>query len=177
MNNIVLIGMSGVGKTTVGKYIASQLSMSFVDTDEIIINRSGTTISNIFNKFGEEYFRDLEKQVVEEVSKYNDTVISTGGGVILNRINIDNLKQNGLVFLLEASIDTLYSNLKDNLESKDHRPLLDGSGLRARIEKMYNDRKELYISSADYIIHIDEKAVEEIGDEIISIFNRLNSCS
>ena len=78
MNNIVLIGMSGVGKTTVGKYIASQLSMSFVDTDEIIINRSGTTISNIFNKFGEEYFRDLEKQVVEEVSKYNDTVISTG---------------------------------------------------------------------------------------------------
>ncbi len=177
MSNIVLIGMSGVGKTTIGRYVATSLNMTLVDTDEIIVEKANTTIAEIFKNYGEEYFRDLERQVVEEVSKYNRTVISTGGGVVLSRTNIDNLKKKGVIFLLQASIDTLYQNLKKDTSSEEHRPLLAGDSLKARIEKLYKEREKLYISSCDYVIQIDGKSVEEVGDEIISIFEKLNSCS
>jgi len=115
----------------------------------------------------------LEKKVVEEVSKYDSAVITTGGGVVLNRTNIDYLRNNGVIFLLQASIETLYNNLKRDEILNDHRPLLKGPDLKKRLEKLYKERKNLYISSADYIIQVDGKAVDEIGNEIIFIFESL----
>lgn len=172
MRNIVLIGMSGVGKTTIGKYIAKKLNMTFIDTDDIIITKVGSTIAEIFNNYGEDYFRELEKQVVDEVSRYDNVVITTGGGVVLNRSNIDNLRNNGVIFLLQASLNTLYNNLKKDVKD-EHRPLLKGLDLRSRLEKLYNERKAFYLSSADFIIKVDGKSVNEIGDEIIFIFESL----
>ena len=173
MSNIVLIGMSGAGKTTIGKYLAKKLNMTLVDTDDIIVKKTGSTIDEIFNNRGEKYFRELEKKVVEEVSKYDSAVITTGGGVVLNRTNIDYLRNNGVIFLLQASIETLYNNLKRDEILNDHRPLLKGADLKKRLEKLYKERKNLYISSADYIIQVDGKAVDEIGNEIIFIFESL----
>ncbi|MFS8541092.1 MAG: shikimate kinase [Tissierellales bacterium] len=173
MSNIVLIGMSGAGKTTIGKYLAKKLNMTLVDTDDIIVKKTGSTIDEIFNNRGEKYFRELEKKVVEEVSKYDSAVITTGGGVVLNRTNIDCLRNNGVIFLLQASVETLYNNLKREGMLNDHRPLLKGPDLKKRLEKLYKERKNLYISSADYIIQVDGKAVDEIGNEIIFIFESL----
>jgi len=178
MNNIVLIGMSGVGKTTVGKYISKKLNMTLLDTDIIIESKCGISISDIFSSFGEQYFREIERKVVEEVSKYSNVVISTGGGVVLDSRNIDNLKQKGIIFWLKADINTIYNNLKNNPLSMSTRPLLDnGTKLKNRIEKLYGQREKLYISSSSYIINVDGKSIDEVGNEIILIFKSLNSCS
>ena len=166
--NIVLIGMSGAGKTTVGKYIASKLNMEFVNTDDIIVLNFGDTIEQIFSKYGEEYFRNLEKKVIEGLKEKENIVISTGGGVVIDEVNIDILKKNGIFVYLEASIDTLVRNVKS---SKENRPLLDNDNLYSNIEEIYNKRKRLYISSADYIVQVDNKSIESIGDEVIYILD------
>lgn len=176
--NIVLIGMSGVGKTVVGEYIANKLSMEFLDTDEMIITSSRKTIDYIFNIYGEEYFRSLERDVIKSLSSKRGVVISTGGGVVLYNQNIQILKENGIIFLLKASIETIVSNLETSLSYKEKRPLLkDSLCFSQRIEEIYNDREKLYVLSADHIINVDDKTVGKVGDEIIHIFQQLNPCS
>src|SRR5690554_4149804 len=107
MKNIVLIGMSGAGKSDKGKYLAKKLGWKFIDTDEIIADKYKTSIDNIFCDFGEDYFRDIESDLIKEISSLNNTVISTGGGVVTRAINIDYLRQNGYIFLLLGKIQTL----------------------------------------------------------------------
>lgn len=171
MKNIVLIGMSGVGKTVVGKYVSKKNNMKLLDTDNIIVVNSDETISDIFNNYGEEYFRSLESNIIEGLSTETNSVISTGGGIIMDKNNIKYLKTNGIIFLLQANLDTLIRNV--NL-SKEKRPLLEESNnFKNRIENINKNRKDLYISSADYIIKVDNKSIEEIGDEIISIFKQV----
>ena len=175
-NNIVLIGMSGAGKTTVGRYISSRLGMKFMDTDDIIVFNTGKTIHDIFGEHGEKYFRDLENKVIESLKSNNGMVISTGGGVVLNKNNIDILNESGNIFLLDANIETLINNIKSSPKSKEHRPLLYDHNLDASIKELYNRRKELYFSSADYIIQVNNRTIEDIGSEIIYIFEQLNPC-
>lgn len=176
--NIVLIGMSGAGKTSIGKNIARKLNMEFIDTDDIIIESTGKSIDFIFKEYGEEYFRQLEKNVIEKVSLYENKVISTGGGVILNEENVNELKKKGVIYYLSASVDTLYKNLSPSIKADNRRPLLKYSkDLIEEIRKLYEERESLYISSADYIIEVDGKLADAIGDELISIFNSLYSCS
>lgn len=171
LKNIVLIGMSGVGKTVVGKNISEKNNMKLIDTDDIIVCNSGKTIAYIFDNYGENYFRSLESNIIENLSTENNAIISTGGGIIMDRKNIYSLKENGIIFLLEASLDTLIRNV--NL-SQEKRPLLEeGNNLRKKIENINRERKDFYISSADYIIKVDNKSIEEIGDEIISIFKQI----
>ncbi len=178
MNNIVLIGMSGVGKTKVGQYISKKLEMTLFDTDNIIETKYGITISDIFSNFGEQYFRSLENKIIEDVSKYNNSVISTGGGVVLNSINIYNLKKNGIIFWLKADLNTIYNNLKKDSSSANTRPLLgNGLNLKERIEQLYGEREKLYASNSDYVVQVDGRTIEDVGDEIIFIFKSLNSCS
>lgn len=171
MKNIVLIGMSGVGKTVVGKYVSKKNNMKLLDTDNIIVVNSDKSISDIFNNYGEEYFRSLESNIVEGLSTETNSVISTGGGIIMDKNNIKYLKRGGIIFLLQANLDTLIRNV--NL-SKEKRPLLEeGNNFKNRIENINKNRKDLYISSADYIIKVDNKSIEEIGDEIISIYKQV----
>lgn len=177
LNNIVLIGMSGAGKSTVGKYIADKLKMRFVDTDDIIVTNSGKTIKHIFAEYGEEYFRRLEKEVITKLAPVSNTVIATGGGVVLDRANIELLKINGIIFFLEASIDTLVYNI-ERAAYKEHRPLIENSNnKRSRIERLYSSRERLYRESADYSIKTDNKSIAQIGDEIIFIFKNIDPCS
>jgi len=135
--NIVLIGMPGSGKTTVGKLLACDTQKNFADTDALIEEDAGITIPEIFEKYGEEYFRDLESAVISKIGKEKGQVIATGGGAISRRENYLNLKQNGFIVFLQREIKSL--------ESKG-RPLSAGTDA---IEKLYEKRLPLYREYCD----------------------------
>lgn len=141
--NIVLIGMPGSGKSTIGKALAEKLGRKFYDTDEIITSRCGN-ISDIFAVKGEKYFRDTETEAVIEVSKLNGTVIATGGGAVLKKENTDALRQNGKLFFLNRPLDDIIPTVD--------RPL---SSNYEALKKLFEERYEIYVSSADEEIYVD----------------------
>ena len=153
--NIVLSGMPGSGKSTVGKLIAERLGREFIDTDKLIVERFGE-IKKIFAEHGEKYFRDLESEVIRELSPLNGKVISTGGGAILRTINVDALRRNGEIFFIDRSPEYLIPT--------DDRPLADK---KAKIEKLYEKRIDTYMSTADYIIDGDCDP-EDVADSVIN---------
>jgi len=142
--NIVLTGMPGSGKTTIGRILAEKLNREFIDTDDEIIKTEGKTISDIFGESGEEYFRDIEAGVIKEVSKSSGKVIATGGGAILREENINNLKLNGKIYFLNRSPELL-------IPTSD-RPL---AGDVEAIYKRYSERINKYFATADEIIPDD----------------------
>lgn len=164
--NIVLVGLSGSGKTTIGKLLEQKINLKFIDTDEIIVNNENRSINDIFATDGEKYFRQIEFEVVRKVSEQNDLIISTGGGVVLNQENIDNLKKNGIVFYLKTSVDTLVNRLKNDTT----RPLLKTDDLRLKLEKMLFDRATFY-EKADYIIKNDNDNIEQTVENILRSYN------
>lgn len=159
--NIVLIGMMGSGKTTIGKMIAKELCMYFADTDEYIEKRIGTSISEIF-KNGEEYFRDIESEAILKLSLLSSSVISTGGGAIKREENIINLKKNGMIFFIDRPMEDIVSDIEIQ-----KRPLLKDN--KNKIFEIFNCRYEIYKKSSDVIIKNDKK-IEEAVQSIIKIF-------
>ncbi len=149
--NIALIGMPASGKTSVGKVLSEKLSKNFIDSDEEIVKTENKIIPNIFSEFGESYFRDVEKNVIHNISMLNSQIISTGGGAVLNPENIENLKGNARVYFLDRPLEMLITT--------SDRPL---SSNRTDLEKRYNERYELYKSSADVIID-GSGTVEEVA--------------
>ena len=111
-DNIALIGFMGSGKTTVGKLLAKTMDMKFVDIDKVIEAQEKKSINDIFQKQGQTYFRDLEREVISQESLKNDCVIATGGGSILDNENIKRLKETSFIVFLNASIECLYLRLK-----------------------------------------------------------------
>ena len=142
--NIVLIGMPSCGKTTLGKMLAEGFNKKFIDTDEEIIKKTGITIPEIFEKHGEEYFRNLESEVIKELSQNQSLVIATGGGAILRRENIELLKQNGKIIFIDRPLDLLITTLD--------RPL---SRNRELLEERYFERYATYCFSCDVRINAD----------------------
>lgn len=162
--NIVLIGMMGSGKTTIGKLLSEKLKMNFIDMDEYIENTADSTISDIFKK-GEEYFRALESETAGEIYKLSSTVISTGGGIIKNSDNIELLKKNGIIFFIDRPIENIAVDIETN-----SRPLLNTG--KEKLFEIFYDRYELYKSCCDVIIKNDkgiEAAVNKIIESYISI--------
>lgn len=163
--NIVLIGMPGSGKTTIGQAVAKKLGRDFVDSDDEIKNIIKTEISDYFSQYGEENFRDAETQVIKDIAKRSGTVIATGGGAVLRHENIDALKMNGIIYFLDRP-------LSDIIPTSD-RPTASS---REAIEKRYNERYEIYKSSADKIITVTgvvDDAVTQIESEH---FKNENTC-
>lgn len=160
--NIVIVGFMGSGKTSVGTYLSTILSMEYVDVDHMIEKEQGTSISNIFEAKGEEYFRELETQKVKSLEVNRSTVISCGGGVVLNNDNVTSLKKNGKIILLTASPETIYNRLKED----SSRPLLK-SKTKDQIVELLEKRKILYENCADVVINTDNKSIEDICNEII----------
>ncbi len=167
MINIILIGFMGVGKSTIGRVLARQLSYNFIDTDEKIKEIAGIEIPDIFRIHGEEYFRRLEYEAIISWVDHPNTVISTGGGAVMNKQLFDILLSKGLVIHLEASLSTLYDRLRDS----DDRPMLHHDEPKKRIEDLYKLRYPTYMR-AHYTIKTDNKSVIQITNEIMDIIRR-----
>lgn len=162
--NIVLTGMMGSGKTTIGRLLSEKLEMNFIDMDEYIEKNAGSTIKDIFKK-GEEYFRALESEAASEISKLSSSVISTGGGVIKKSSNIELLKKNGIIFFIDRPIENIAADIEIS-----SRPLLSRS--KEKLYKIYNERYILYKNYCDVIIKNDkdiQSAAEKIIESYISV--------
>ena len=162
MDNIYLIGMMGSGKSTIGKKLANNLNMEYVDIDNDIESVHQMTIVNIFNQLGEKKFREIESAYFLEKSKQTNQVFSTGGGIILNRENRDILKNNGKTFFLEADCEILLSRIK-NISS---RPLLDNENPIETMLSIWKKRKKYYYESSDYVINTNTLSINDVIDEI-----------
>lgn len=153
--NIALIGFMGSGKTTVGRLLAKQLDMKFVDTDKVIASREKKSISDIFQEYGEQYFREKEREIILEESTKNNVVISTGGGSVLDNENMKHLQNTCFVVYLDASVACIY----DRVKNAKHRPLLQNiPDLEEYIEDLLNKRRFLYEFSANYKVSIHEQS-------------------
>lgn len=153
--NIVLTGMPGSGKSTVGRLIAERLGRDFIDTDAVIVERCGE-IKRIFEQHGERYFRDLESEIIRELAPVTGKVISTGGGAILRGENVNALRRNGEIYFIDRSPEYLIPT--------DDRPLANE---KAKIERLYDERIDLYLDTADYIIDGDCDP-DDVADSVIN---------
>ncbi|MFH1779255.1 MAG: shikimate kinase [Candidatus Omnitrophota bacterium] len=164
MKNIILVGFMGTGKTAVGKELAKKLKMKFIDMDDIIKKREGMEISDIFKQKGESYFRDVEKEVAREVSKQSNLVIAAGGGVVINKENVKNLKSNGIMICLNASPDKILERTK----RYTHRPLLNVPEPSKRVWELLAKRAQYY-ARADYQIDTTNLTIDEVVQKILKI--------
>jgi shikimate kinase len=159
--NIILTGFMGVGKTSIGTRLSSDLGYIFVDTDELIEADQMTTIAEIFAKKGEPYFRDVEARIIRTVLENYNQVVSTGGGAVIRDENREMFKKAGLVVCLAARPEVIYERIKH----ETHRPLLKVPDPMARIRELLESRANFY-SQADLIIDTSEKSVDDAVREI-----------
>jgi shikimate kinase len=159
--NIILTGFMGVGKTSVGTQLAKDLGYAFVDTDKLIEADQNMTISTIFAKYGESYFREIEARIVQEVTARESQVVSTGGGAVIWDMNREAFKQAGLVVCLSARPEVIF----DRIKHETHRPLLQTPDPPAKIKEMLDSRARFY-AQADITIDTSEKSVDQIISEI-----------
>ncbi len=160
MKNIVLVGYMGSGKTTIGANTALRLGMRFVDTDKYIERMTHSSITSIFDRFGENTFRLMENLTCRGLATSKNAVIATGGGIALHRENIDCLKYNSLLIYLRGDTATLYSRAK----LSGMRPLAGGF---LHFLRIYNERKPLYEGCADVIIDIRQMSAAELSRLVI----------
>ena len=158
MKNIVLIGMPACGKSTIGYWLSKKINYPFVDVDRYLEEKENRIISDIFSNEGEEYFRELETEYLKELSEKEGIIISTGGGAVKNKENIDILKENGIIVFLNRAIDDI------SRENHRNRPLLQNPD---NIRKLYDERIKLYRRYADIIIKNDD-SMDVIVDRIIT---------
>lgn len=161
--NIVLCGMMGCGKTTVAAELSRLTGMEQTDTDAEIVKEYGR-IADIFEKYGEARFREIETQTVARISSRDNIIIATGGGCVLNSANVEYLKRNGKIFFLQTRAETLIKRVEGDTE----RPLLAG-GAEKRINELLPARTPKYLAAADYVVDTDGAEPEEIALKIINI--------
>lgn len=156
--------MMGSGKTTVGKLLAETLSYSFVDLDQEIEKSEGKKISQIFNDFGEQYFRNKEKEKIKNFLKLSKTIISLGGGAFEDKESQKVLKENSQIIYLQATPQTIFERIKNEI----HRPLLHKNFSIETIEFILEKRKKNY-EMAHYKINTDKKTPQEIVKRILGV--------
>jgi shikimate kinase len=168
MKNIYLIGYMGSGKSTVAAHMVKQYGMEVLEMDQMIVEREGMSVSDIFAKYGEDYFRDVETKLLIEIQTQDNKVVSCGGGVVLREQNVAEMQKGGSIVLLSAKPETILERVKyDN-----SRPLLQGNKTVEFISEMMEKRRSKYESAADLIIHTDGKQVADICNEIFGKIER-----
>ena len=166
--NIVLIGFMGAGKSTIAGMMHEAFSMEVIEMDQVIADQQGMSIPEIFEKYGEEYFRDLETNLLIDMQDRQNVIISCGGGVALRERNVKEMKKNGKVVFLTASPETILERVKDD----NDRPLLNGHKNVEYISRMMETRRPKYEAAADFIISTDGKSSYDICREIVSELQR-----
>lgn len=152
----------GTGKTSVAKQLSKMLGMKVVDMDTEIEKTQGISINDIFARFGEPYFRDVETEMAQNLSTSEHVIISTGGGVVLRPENIDYLRKNGVVVCLMAAPVTILERTR----TSDERPLLKVADPLSKITQMLKEREPFY-RNADHVIDTDGKSPRQVAEEII----------
>ena len=163
--NLVLLGMMGVGKSTLGKIVAKKQGLNFIDTDKNIEKKCLMKISEIFKKKGEEYFRSQEEKEVLEVLKENESVIALGGGAFINKKIREKILKDCLSIWLDVNLNTLNKRVKWN----QNRPLLNKKNSQNAINKLYSERKNIY-KLADFKLNCNNLSKENIVKKIISYY-------
>jgi shikimate kinase len=163
--NISLIGFMGSGKTTIGKILAERTGFLFVDIDKIIEYVSGKKISQLFENFGENYFRDIERKTAEKLYRNNtNCVFACGGGIFETPENIEIIRKNSIVIFLNIDPDTAYERLKNSTD----RPLLNKvSDLRSEINNLIDKRLKTYMENSDVRLDVSRKEPGCFADEIL----------
>ena len=168
---IFFIGMMGSGKTTLAKKLSELMNKSYVDLDDLIELKENMSVSEIFSKYGEDYFRKIENITLRSIG--NSEIIACGGGIIINKNNRKFLKENGFTIYLKTSLPILVKRLK----GKNIRPLLDNNDLQKTLDGIYHKRRKLYEDTADLIIETDGKSLNRIASIIQEKFiNEENYC-
>jgi len=165
MENIVLVGFMGSGKTSVGRALADKLKLDFVDMDEVISREEGKSITMIFSESGEAYFRDLETGFLRNRLKDKHIILSTGGGVVLKEENRELLRKLGKVIFLNTPFEQILLNVKHDTT----RPLLQKENAEQVILELMQTREPIYFESANIIIQTKGKSVKAIAEEIIQL--------
>ncbi|MBR5535268.1 MAG: shikimate dehydrogenase [Clostridia bacterium] len=163
--SIVLTGFMGTGKTTVAKRLCALTGAEFIDTDEIIEKETGMEIKDIFAAFGEEHFRNKESEVIKRLKNKKGAVISLGGGAVIRRENIDLLRENNMVFCLEADIDKVFENIGGNTAS---RPLLSGK-TKEEAKALLDSRREAY-KNCDFTVDVTNLERGQAADIILELY-------
>jgi len=163
MENIFLIGFMGAGKSTVARELAKKLGMKLVEMDERIVKEQGMSINDIFAKYGEERFRDIESDLIVTIGNEGNTVVSCGGGVVVKARNTEYMKKNGRSVFLSATPETVFERVKSGTD----RPILNGHMNVEYIAELMEKRRTLYEAACDVKIATDGKKVGEICEEII----------
>jgi cytidylate kinase len=161
--NVVLIGMMGSGKTTVGKLLAEKAGLEFIDLDELVERRAGMPISQIFEQHGEPYFRQLESEVLAEIVSVRHSVIATGGGIVISEENRKKLRELGLIVWLDAPPEELLERIGDD----PARPLLSRTQPLKKLIQLLNERRPFYAETSDIHLDTTESTPEELVDRIL----------
>jgi shikimate kinase len=162
--NIFLIGLMGCGKSTVGKILAHELGYRFFDTDVLLEKVAGKSINEIFATEGEGFFRDLETQVLDQVSLCTKSAIATGGGIVLRKQNWGYLR-NGLIIWLDAPISLMVHRLQED----NTRPLLHNTDIQEKLELLLKERQNLYQQADLHITIKEQDTPEKIAQQIINL--------
>ena len=163
--NVALIGFMGTGKTAVGKVLAEKLGKEFFELDPLIEQKAGKTIPEIFKDDGEIAFRELEIEVTKGVSEKKNAVIACGGGVVLNRINIDRLRKESAIVYLTASPRIILKRISNDAEV---RPLLKTPDKALQIQKLLRFRKPFYERAADIEIDTSKLDIDSVVEQIVT---------
>jgi len=162
--NVIICGFMGTGKSVVGKSVSTALGFDFMDTDSLIENRCGKTIAEIFREDGEEYFRDLEKEILFRLPE-RKTVVAAGGGMIVDRENYRWLLRLGLIVLLTASVETICRRIRND----NSRPLLSGENSKDKVQRLLSQRQPV-CDMIGYRINTDRLNVSDVCEAVIKIY-------
>ena len=163
--NLILTGMMGVGKSTIGKSLSKKLNMNFIDIDKLIEKNENSTIPKIFEENGEEYFRNLEKKISLLEIKKTESVISLGGGAFMNKEIRSIVLNTCCSFWLDLKIKTI----EDRIKNSNKRPLLNKKNLRFSLNEIYNNRKDIY-NLANHKIDCNKITLVDVVNKIINLY-------
>ena len=165
IQNLALIGFMGTGKSSIGRILAAQLGFDFIDTDALIEERTGKSVTEIFAQNGEPAFRKIERSLVKELGGKTGMVISTGGGLAANAENLNALKETALVICLWAAPETIWERVRH----QTHRPLLRDPNPLAKIRSLLAAREPFY-KQADVLINTDLRPMREVAQQVLHHF-------